>query len=930
MAWMTHNPAFESPERLVERFVVRHHELDAVLRVLRENDGPVNQHVLILAPRGRGKTMLVQRVAAETRRDPELAKAWFPVVFGEESYNVATLGELWLEALLHLADATGDPRWRGAWESLHRERDERRLVEAARARLLDFADSQGKRLVLVVENLDTLVEDQLSEDDAWALRRVLLEEPRLMLLGTAVHRFPGVEQPDKPLFDLFKRLEIPPLDDGDTQALWQAVTGHDIGGERAAAIRVLTGGSPRLTVLLADFSDGRDLRTLLDDLAGLIDQHTDYFKHNIESLSTQQRRVFLALAELWVPSSAREVADAARMDVNVTSAQLKRLEHDGRVEIAATRGRSHVYQVSERLYNIYYLMRRRGGVEGRVRALIDFIRNFYQPAEVPGVIGRIAAEACGLEDGRRAEHLWLVHRFVEERRGDRSALLDLIRSSPVELFELPDLHPGVREAVEEPWMLANLVAEPDGEAWLPAAERVVESAAVAWAVGESGAPSEELVKLARRVLTPLNGGAAIVLAAAGRVDEVLALEVPAPSRSRWARFLAGLAVLPAVDRASGLRLARCAAALLPYHATVKLALGARLATDETTRDEGLRWLRELTEQGLDDATEAGVLVRALHDAAAFDLARDAADQALSAWPDDLDLWQLRYDLEWHGGEPADAERIARGWMAQSASSSRARSALARAFLMQGKLEEAADLARGLVREEPEDVVHQALLAYALFQLSDLPGAVEAARRARSLEPTRGVAWSLELRAILHDAPADAEVTLAELTALSPRSPDVTEWGLHALLQHAPAPWLDQAASWATRLLGDPPTPHHAALAARIHGRAGNLREALALLAPLYRDAELVTSRLDAARDDAMRLAAAGAAREALEMLRNSAAAPLLEPLVVALAELVGERMDAPLEVREVAQHVRVRIEGMADSGDPWRVDPRSLPITRAE
>ena len=111
---LKYNPAFLSQEELIDSFVVRHEDLDMIVRVLRDNVTASNQHVLVIGPRGMGKTMLVLRVAAEVRRDPELGGRWYPLVFAEESYQVSTPGEFWLEAIFHLARQTGDARWQRA------------------------------------------------------------------------------------------------------------------------------------------------------------------------------------------------------------------------------------------------------------------------------------------------------------------------------------------------------------------------------------------------------------------------------------------------------------------------------------------------------------------------------------------------------------------------------------------------------------------------------------------------------------------------------------------------------------------------------------------------------------------------------------------------------------------------------------------------
>src|SRR5690606_31269138 len=148
---------FSSAEEIIERFVVHGAEFQSVLDVLSEPWGPTNQHLLVIGRRGMGKTMLVHRVVAEIQRTPELAARWVPVVFGEQAYNVSTAGELWLEALFHVAAQTRERRWRDTYETLLDERDDVRLRNAALARLLDHADEHGGRILLVVEHLQDVL-----------------------------------------------------------------------------------------------------------------------------------------------------------------------------------------------------------------------------------------------------------------------------------------------------------------------------------------------------------------------------------------------------------------------------------------------------------------------------------------------------------------------------------------------------------------------------------------------------------------------------------------------------------------------------------------------------------------------------------------------------------------------------------------------------
>lgn len=396
-----YNPSFLSQEELIRSFVVRQMDLELIMEVVRENTGPGNQHVLVIGSRGAGKTMLVLRAAAEIRQSKELSNLWYPIVFAEESYEVCSPGEFWLEVLFHLGEQTKEARWRKAFEELHTEKDESRLRERALSQVMDFADEQGKRLLLVVENLNMLLGEQISPDDAWVLRHPLLNEPNIMLLGTATSRFEQLENSGKAMFELFKIHELKPLDSDGCRKLWASITGRQLQGDRIRPMQILTGGNPRLLVIISTFAAKTSFKELMDDLTRLVDEHTEYFKSHLDNLPPLERKVFVALADLWKPSTAREVADAARIDVNKASAYLKRLLSRGAVVEVDKKGRRKWYQLAERMYNIYHLMRRRGEPSSRVRAVVHFMVHFYPDEELAQTAATIAAEAWSRETVRK-------------------------------------------------------------------------------------------------------------------------------------------------------------------------------------------------------------------------------------------------------------------------------------------------------------------------------------------------------------------------------------------------------------------------------------------------------------------------------------------------------------------------------------------------
>ena len=231
-----YNPGVLGDDELVRSFVVRHKCLELILETLRENTSTKssNQHVLVVGPRGSGKTMLVRRVAAEVRSNAAYGNVWFPIVYGEESYQVASSGEFWLEALFHLSGQGGGPKRDRTLDELREEHNDTRLRERALAQLLDFADSIGKRLLLVVENLNMLCK-QITPEAEWELRHTLTNEPRIMLLGTATSRFDAITRPNQAWFELFAVHELKPLGRKESGILWRSITdqdpkpGHEIG-----------------------------------------------------------------------------------------------------------------------------------------------------------------------------------------------------------------------------------------------------------------------------------------------------------------------------------------------------------------------------------------------------------------------------------------------------------------------------------------------------------------------------------------------------------------------------------------------------------------------------------------------------------------------------------------------------------------------------
>ena len=402
------NPGiFQSDQEVIEQFVLRQHELTTVLDILRGNiDSPSCQHTLIVAPRGRGKTMLLARTAAELRVSDEFSDTLLPVRFMEESQEIFKMADFWLETLFYLSKecARTAPELAKELEARHaalaKKWDSDMLEDRARIAVLDAADRLGRKLVLMIENLQSLYKD-VDKDFGWELRKVLQTEPQLMLLGSATSRFEGLVDSRLPFFEFFRIIDLRPLNTGECRDLWKAVSGDNVQGREVRPLEILTGGSPRLLVIIAGFAQHKSMRQLMEELVLLVDEHTEYFRGHLEALAKNERRVYLAIIDLWQLSTPSEISARARIDIRVVSTMLKRLVDRGLV-IVEGGGRKRRYAAAERLYTIYYKVRRGRDEAAVVQNLIRFMAVFYTQAErneVFSALVRDAAKSPSIRDG---------------------------------------------------------------------------------------------------------------------------------------------------------------------------------------------------------------------------------------------------------------------------------------------------------------------------------------------------------------------------------------------------------------------------------------------------------------------------------------------------------------------------------------------------
>src|SRR5207244_1102587 len=85
----------------------------------------------------------------------------------------------------------------------------------------------------------------------------------------------------------------------------------------------------------------------------------------------------------WESAGSGAIANAAKMNNNVVSAQLKNLSEKGIVEKIETNNKNYLYRLTERFFNLWLIFTQGSPREKRkAKYLTIFLENFYEQEQI--------------------------------------------------------------------------------------------------------------------------------------------------------------------------------------------------------------------------------------------------------------------------------------------------------------------------------------------------------------------------------------------------------------------------------------------------------------------------------------------------------------------------------------------------------------------
>ncbi|GAA4468604.1 AAA family ATPase [Novipirellula rosea] len=410
-------PSNTDPQLLERIFVQREKLLYAITnRLARSMTSGEKHHVLLIGPRGSGKTNLVTLVVHRLRQQKEL----------NDTMRIAWLGEddVMVE-LIDIALAIADSLTKEYPEEF--SSDVRSAVrgltgdDAAIAVLNLICDQlQHRNLLVVMENLDRVFAG-LGDLGQKRWRAFLQETTRIATLATSQQVFEGVSSRNEAFFGFFDLHHLTPLSVEDARALIRKIATEQgkldlvkfldspTGRYRVRALHHLAGGNHRMYVLLSEYLTKDSLDDLIESFERLAEELTPYFQERLRSVPPQQAKLVQCLANAAGAKTVKEIAEETFIAERNCSKQLGNLRQSGYV-ISSKRGKESYYELAEPLMRLCLEVKNQRGRP--LKLVAKFLKVWFPASRLDASINR-TNERWSRGDQYRLEAIGLSNDFED-------------------------------------------------------------------------------------------------------------------------------------------------------------------------------------------------------------------------------------------------------------------------------------------------------------------------------------------------------------------------------------------------------------------------------------------------------------------------------------------------------------------------------------
>ncbi len=385
-----YNPNNLSHQELVDGFVIRKKEFQKIFKDIKNSDMKYpEQHYIIEGQTGYGKTTLLKRLYFEIKGDKQLKSKFIPIIFPEEQYSIRRLFKLWEVTAANLEMENDE--FVGLYDEMDKYAEVEDYEDICFKILEKKLKEKNKKLILLIDNIEYILK-KFKIYEQQKLREILLTSAEIRIIGASSEVLGFTFDYKKPFYNFFKLTKLEGLNSEETvdffEKLGEIFNKKGINeilksnSGKIEALRRLTGGVPRIMALLFDILNV-DNEPVFKELDTLLDRVTPLYKHTMDRLSPVQQEIVDVIALRFDAITTKEIADKIRMQSKEVSAQLNQLEKNGIINKTPVNKKNYMYQIKERFFNIWYMMRFGGEKEKQqVKWLVGFFESWCNKEEL--------------------------------------------------------------------------------------------------------------------------------------------------------------------------------------------------------------------------------------------------------------------------------------------------------------------------------------------------------------------------------------------------------------------------------------------------------------------------------------------------------------------------------------------------------------------
>ena len=335
-------------------------------------------HVLLVGPRGIGKSHLVSLVYHRLLNKPELKDKLAIAYLREDEWGVTSFLDLLLRVLREFNVSTRE------LQSLTTEAAEEKAWSALRESV------QGKALLVILENLETMLRS-MGEEGQRKWRASMQNYPFWSLLTTTPSLSEDISDHASPFYGFFEIQALGGLSVPDAVTLVQRLAEsqgrHEIaeyvcspaGRARVRAVQHLANGNHRVFVIFYEFLAHDKEADLVEPVLKTIDALTPYYQSQMKELSPQQRKLVDFLCRFRSAANVKTIASGCFVSHQTAASQLKQLLESRYLRVTRI-GRESYYELNEPLLRICVETKVHDGKP--IRLLIEFLRYWFARQEL--------------------------------------------------------------------------------------------------------------------------------------------------------------------------------------------------------------------------------------------------------------------------------------------------------------------------------------------------------------------------------------------------------------------------------------------------------------------------------------------------------------------------------------------------------------------